>query len=45
IKKEWSATLRVDNAFDKKYAENANNWGAYYPGDGRKIMLTSSYQF
>ncbi|MBF4365509.1 TonB-dependent receptor domain-containing protein, partial [Vibrio anguillarum] len=37
IKKEWSATLRVDNAFDKKYAENANNWGAYYPGDGRKI--------
>lgn len=23
----WSASLRVDNAFDEKYAANANNWG------------------
>lgn len=45
IQNEWSATLRVDNAFDEKYAANANNWGAYYPGDGRKVMLTGSYQF
>ncbi|MEZ9232049.1 TonB-dependent receptor [Vibrio amylolyticus] len=44
-KDAWSAGLRVDNAFDEKYASNANNWGAYYPGDGRKVMLTGAYQF
>ncbi|UUM30749.1 TonB-dependent receptor [Vibrio japonicus] len=41
----WSASLRVDNAFDEKYAANANNWGAYFPGDGRKVVLTGTYQF
>lgn len=41
----WSASLRVDNAFDEKYAASANSWGAYYPGDGRKVMLTGAYQF
>ncbi len=42
---DWSASLRIDNAFDEKYPGNVNNWGAYYPGDGRKVMLTSTYQF
>ncbi|WP_428773650.1 TonB-dependent receptor [Vibrio sp.] len=41
----WTASLRVDNLFDQKYAANANNWGAYYPGDGRRFMLTGRYQF
>ncbi|NRF32936.1 TonB-dependent receptor [Vibrio coralliilyticus] len=41
----WSASLRLDNAFDEKYPANANNYGAYYPGDGRKVMITGSYQF
>lgn len=41
----WSAGLRIDNAFDEKYPANANNWGAYYPGDGRKVILTGAYKF
>lgn len=41
----WSASLRIDNALDEKYPANANSWGSYYPGDGRKVMLTGTYQF
>ncbi|MEZ8102786.1 TonB-dependent receptor [Vibrio bivalvicida] len=41
----WSASLRIDNALDEKYPANVNKWGAYYPGDGRKVMLTGTYQF
>ncbi|WP_052880523.1 TonB-dependent receptor family protein [Vibrio coralliirubri] len=41
----WSAGLRIDNAFDEKYPANANNWGAYYPGDGRKVIFTGAYKF
>ncbi|MGF1752936.1 TonB-dependent receptor [Vibrio makurazakiensis] len=41
----WAASLRVDNVFDEKYPANVNNWGSYYPGDGRKLMLTGSYHF
>lgn len=41
----WSTSLRIDNALDEKYPANANGWGSYYPGDGRKVMLTTAYHF
>ena len=41
----WSATLRVDNALDEKYPASVASYGAYYPGDGRKVMLTTAYHF
>jgi iron complex outermembrane receptor protein len=41
----WSAGLRVDNIFDRQYPANANNFGAFYPGDGRKLVLTGTYHF
>jgi iron complex outermembrane receptor protein len=42
---EWSASARVDNVFDESFASSVNSWGSYYPGDGRKLMVTGSYQF
>lgn len=44
-KPDWSATLRVNNALDEKYPASVIDWGAYYPGDGRKVMLTGAYYF
>ena len=49
VRNDFSANLRVDNAFDKKYAENVtySSWSGlgYYPGNGREFKLTASYQF
>ncbi|PWI31839.1 TonB-dependent receptor [Vibrio albus] len=45
---EFLATLRVDNMFDEKYAQNVtySAWGSsYYPGNGREFKLTATYQF
>ncbi|WP_434357466.1 TonB-dependent receptor [Parasalinivibrio latis] len=41
----WQANVRVDNAFDEKYASSVNNWGAYYSGTGRSFSVTGSYNF
>ncbi|MFY2510344.1 TonB-dependent receptor [Vibrio pectenicida] len=41
----WSASLRVDNLLDEKYPVSVNSSGAYYPGDGRKVILTGTYKF
>ncbi|MBL4829119.1 MAG: TonB-dependent receptor [Aliivibrio sp.] len=45
---DWSASVRVDNLFDESYASSADSdsWSSYYySGDGRKLMVTGSYQF
>lgn len=44
----FSANLRVDNAFDKDYADYAYYNGystGFYSGNGRTFKLTASYQF
>ena len=48
LKSNWSASLRVDNLFDKKYPASAyySNFGSsYYLGDSRKLQLTVTYDF
>lgn len=44
LKSNWSASLRVDNLFDKKYLSSVYGAG-YYPGDTRKLQLTLTYDF
>jgi iron complex outermembrane receptor protein len=44
VKGEFSANVRVDNVFDKKYADYVYSSG-YYPGTDRQFKLTASYQF
>ncbi len=44
----FSANLRIDNMFDKKYADYVYYNGyttGYYSGNGREFKLTASYQF
>ena len=48
LQSNWSASLRVDNLFDKKYPASAyySNFGSsYYLGDSRKLQLTVTYNF
>ncbi|WP_299019986.1 TonB-dependent receptor [uncultured Photobacterium sp.] len=42
---DWRASLRVDNLADESYPSSANQWDAYYSGDGRKVTLAVDYQF
>ncbi|WP_341666011.1 TonB-dependent receptor [Vibrio sp.] len=44
----WSASLRIDNLLDEQYPSSAyvgSYAESYYPGDGRKVMLTGTYKF
>lgn len=41
----WSASLRIDNLLDEQYPSTVNSSGAYYPGDGRKVILIGTYKF
>ncbi|EKE76590.1 TonB-dependent receptor family protein [Gallaecimonas xiamenensis] len=45
----WHFVLRVDNLFDKRFADYAvyNAWGedSWYPGKGRELNLTARYNF
>jgi outer membrane receptor for ferric coprogen and ferric-rhodotorulic acid len=40
-----SATLNLNNAFDKKYLTNIGFFNAAYYGDPRNLMLTTRWDF
>lgn len=45
ITKNLSATLNVNNVFDKKYFTNIGFYDSAYPGDPRNMMITTRYNF
>ena len=45
VSENLSATLNVNNAFDKKYMTNIGFFNASYYGDPRNVMLTTRWDF
>ena len=45
VSETLSATLNVNNAFDKKYMTNIGFFNASYYGDPRNVMLTTRWDF
>lgn len=45
--KNWTARLRGQNLFDKRYAATGYNYGSasYYPADGRSVFADLRYEF
>ena len=45
ITKNLSASLNVNNVFDKNYYTNIGFYDSAYPGDPRNFMVTTRYNF
>ena len=45
ITKNLSASVNVNNVFDKNYYTNIGFYDSAYPGDPRNFMVTTRYNF
>ena len=45
VTENLSATLNLNNAFDKKYYTNIGFYNTAYYGDPRNVMLTTRWDF